>query len=133
MIGYRRANRRFVLLVLVLTAITLITLDSRRDESGALGAVGRAAHTLVSPIERAVTAVTNPIADWFDGVTDGKALKKENRELRSRLDEQQQRQHDAVTALEENETLRRLLELPVLSDVPRSTAKVVNRSPGNFE
>ena len=43
MIGYRRANRRYVLLLLVLTAITLITLDSRREQPGALGAVGRAA------------------------------------------------------------------------------------------
>jgi rod shape-determining protein MreC len=133
MIGYRRANRRFVLLVLVLTAVTLITLDSRRDDSGALGAVGRAAHTLVSPVERAVSAVTDPISDWFDGVTDGTSLKKENRDLRAEVERLQNQQRDAKTALEQNETLQRLLDLPVLADVPRVTAKVVNRSPSNFE
>jgi rod shape-determining protein MreC len=133
MVGYRRANRRYVLVLLVLTAITLITLDTRRDEPGVLGAVGRAAHAIVSPIERAVNAVASPVADWFDGVTEGSALKRENRELRTDLERMQNRDRDARTALEENETLRRLLDLPVLSDVQTVTAKVVNRSPSNFE
>jgi rod shape-determining protein MreC len=133
MIGSRRANRRYVLLVLVLTAITLITLDSRRDQPGALGVVGRAAHTLVSPIERAVDAVVSPIADWFDGVTEGGSLKRENSQLRRRVDELEARERDAASAIEQNETFERLLDLPVLSDVPRVTARVVNRSPGNFE
>ena len=133
MIGYRRANRRYVLLVLVLTAITLITLDSRRDEPGALGAVGRAAHALVSPIESAVDTVVSPVADWFDGITEGSSIKEENRELRARLQELEDEQRQAAAALAQNETLRQLAELPILSEVPRVTARVVNRSQGNFE
>jgi rod shape-determining protein MreC len=133
MIGYRRANRRYVLLLLVLTAITLITLDSRRDQPGALGAVGRAAHTLVSPIERGVNAVASPVSDWFDGVTNGGSLKRDNRRLTAEVERLQQQQRDAKTAIEQNETLQSLLDLPVLSDVPRVTARVVNRSQGNFE
>jgi rod shape-determining protein MreC len=133
MIGYRRANRRYVLLLLVLTAITLITLDSRREQPGALGAVGRAAHTLVSPIERAVNAVASPVADWFDGVTEGSSLKRDNARLRERVDELEAQERAARAAIAQNETFERLLNLPVLSDVPRVTARVVNRSPGNFE
>jgi rod shape-determining protein MreC len=87
----------------------------------------------VSPVERAVSAVTDPISDWFDGVTDGTSLKKENRDLRAEVERLQNQQRDAKTALEQNETLQRLLDLPVLADVPRVTAKVVNRSPSNFE
>jgi rod shape-determining protein MreC len=133
MLGTRRTNRRYVLLLLVLTAITLITLDSRREEPGALGAVGRAAHTVVSPIEAAVDAVASPIADWFDGITDGASLKSENRRLNKRLGEYEDRLRRANAALDENEELHRLLGLPVLADVPRTSARVVNRSPGNFE
>ena len=133
MIGYRRANRRYILLVLVLTAITLITLDSRRDDSGALGAVGRAAHAIVSPIDRAVNAVTTPIGDWFDGITDGKSLKEENRDLRAQLGALEDDQRRAEAALTQNETFRRLLELPVLADIPRVNARIVNRSIGNFD
>ncbi len=133
MIGYRRANRRYILLVLVLTAITLITLDSRRDDAGALGTVGRGAHTLVSPIDRAVNAVVSPVSDWFSGVTDGKSLKSENRELRARVGELENRRRTADAALAQNDQLRKLLGLPILSDIPRVTARIINRSPGNFE
>jgi rod shape-determining protein MreC len=133
MIGTRRTNRRYVLLLLVLTAITLITLDSRREEPGALGTVGRAAHTIVSPIESAVDSVVSPIADWFDGVTDGASLKSENRRLNRRLGEYEDRLRRANAALDENEELHRLLGLPILADIPRTSARVINRSPGNFE
>src|SRR6185503_20446047 len=128
MIGYRRANRRYVLLLLVLTAITLITLDSRREQPGALGAVGRAAHALVSPIERAVNAVASPVSDWFSGVTDGGSLKRDNRRLTTEVQRLQNQERDAKTAIEQNETLQALLDLPVLKEVPRVTARVVNRS-----
>ena len=41
------SRRRYVLLIIVLTAVTLITLDTRNGRSGPLGALGRAAHTIV--------------------------------------------------------------------------------------
>jgi rod shape-determining protein MreC len=133
MIGHRRANRRYVLLVIVLAAVTLITLDSRRQDSGAPGVVGRAAHALVSPIDRAVNAAISPVSDWFSGVTDGRSLKTENRDLRARVGELEDKQRRADAALEQNKIYEKLLALPILDDVPRVTARIVNRSPGNFE
>ena len=114
MIGYRRASRRYVLLLLVLTAITLITLDSRREQPGALGAVGRAAHTFVSPDRTgASNAVASPVGDWFDGVTNGGSLKRDNRRLlpTSNGCEQQQRR---CRRRRSNRTrrCRQLLDLP---------------------
>jgi rod shape-determining protein MreC len=133
MISHRRANRRYVLVLLVLTAVTLITLDNRRDDSGASGVVGRGAHALVSPIERAVDAVASPISDWFDGIKDGRSLKAENRDLRERLGDLEDERRRAKAALEQNKTYEKLLGLPILDDVPRVTARVVNRTPSNFE
>ena len=134
MASYRRANRRrYVLGVLVLTAITLITVDSRRDDEGALGTVGRAAHRVVSPVDRAVGAIVEPIGDWFAGVTDGGSLKRENERLRAELGELEDEQRQARTAIRQNEEFRKLLALPILSEVPRVTARVVNGAPGNFE
>ena len=131
---HRRASRRrYLLLLLVLTSVTLITLDSRRDEGGALGAVGRGAHAIVAPFERAVDAVANPMGDWFDGVTDGRSLKRENERLRERVAELEDLQRRSEAALRDNEALRRILGLPILEDVPTVTARVINRSPGNFE
>jgi rod shape-determining protein MreC len=131
---YRRASRRrYVLLLIVLTAVTLITLDSRRDDGGTLGPVGRVAHTIVSPVEKAVDAVAEPIGDWFDGVTEGQSLRRENERLRRRMDEMEDEQRQARAALEENKTFREILDLDILDEVPRVTARVVNRSTGNFE
>jgi rod shape-determining protein MreC len=132
--GYRRASRRrYVLALLVLTAVTLITLDRRSDDDGALGSLGRVAHTVVGPVERGVAVVFDPVDDWFAGLTDGTSIKRENERLRRELSELEDERRRAVAALAENEVLRRELELPVLDDVERVTARVVNRSPGNFE
>jgi len=131
---HRRASRRrYVLLVLVLTSVTLITLDSRRDDSGPLGAVGRAAHTVVSPVEKAVDKVADPVGDWFDGLTDRGSLTQENERLRRELEELQDEVRRAEEALRQNRILRELARLPILDDVPTETARVVNRSTGNFE
>ena len=131
---HRRASRRrYVLLLVVLTGLTLITLDRRGGDDGALGVVGRGAHRVVSPVERAVAAVVDPVSDWFEGVTDGGSLKRDNDELRRRVDELEDERRRATEALRENELLTQLLGLPLLDDVERVSARVVNRSPGNFE
>ena len=73
----RGANRRrFVLALVLLTAVTLITLDTRNGRSGPLGAVGRLAHTIVSPIQGAVSSVTRPVGDWWSGMVDSGSIKK---------------------------------------------------------
>jgi rod shape-determining protein MreC len=127
------SRRRYVLLLIILTAVTLITLDARGGRSGPLGAVGRAAHSVVSPVERGVAAVVRPIGDWWDGVIDAGDLKRRNRELERRVAELEGRQNAADHAISENEMFAKLLQLPVLGEVPKVAARVVNRDPGNFE
>ena len=112
-----------MLLVLVLTSITLITLDSRRDDTGALGVVGRAAHRAVSPVAQAVSAVVDPIGDWFEGVPEGGSLKNEHERLRRELGELEDEQRRASTALRQNAEFRRLLDLPIL-DLPTETGDI---------
>jgi rod shape-determining protein MreC len=132
----RGANRRrFVLAVVLLTSVTLITLDTRNGRSGPLGAVGRAAHTIVSPIEGAVSSVTRPIGDWWSGLVDSGSIKKENRRLRERVLELDGEQRRAADALQRNRELNRLLHLQqsFLDTAKPIAARVVNRDPGNFE
>ena len=132
----RSANRRrFVLALIVLTSITLITLDSRSGRSGPLGAAGRAAHTIVSPIGGAVSAVAQPISDWWSGVTDSRDLKKENRKLRREIAELRGRQLDAARARQEDALLKRVLSLAqgIGTNGKPVAARVIDRAPGNFE
>jgi rod shape-determining protein MreC len=132
---YRRTTRRrYVLLLVVLTAVTLITLDRRNEESGVLGALGRAAHSVVAPVERAVDAVARPVGNWFDGVFSAGSLERENRELRERIDELEGQVRGAESAREENEELHRQLDLPIDdAAAERVSARVINSSYGNFE
>lgn len=127
------SRRRYVLLLLVLTAVTLITLDSRAGRTGPLGSVGRAAHTVVAPIERGVNAVAQPVSDWWDGVTNAGHLKRENATLRRQNDQLRGQQNAAAQAINEDKLLKGLLHLPILNNVPRVAARVINRDPGNFE
>src|SRR3954447_14285799 len=130
----RRTNRRrYVLLLIVLTAVTLITLDSRGGRSGPLGALGRDAHTIVSPIQGAVEQVTTPVSDWWHGVTDAGDLKQQNRKLRERLAEAEGEQRSAQRAIDENEDLKALLGLNSILNVKRANARIIARDTGNFD
>lgn len=132
-VNRRASRRRYVLLVLVLTATTLITLDNRSDDDGPLGVVGRAAHAIVSPVEKATDGVAEPVGDWFAGITDRGSLKDDNEKLRRRVDELEDERRRAREALRQNKILKQLAELPILDDVDDVWARVVNVAAGNFE
>jgi rod shape-determining protein MreC len=126
-------RRRFVLALVVLTSLTLITLDTRGGRSGPLGSVGRIAHTIVSPVERATSAVARPIGDWWSGVFDSGSLERRNRALQARIAELEGERHAAEVALAQNADLKRLLGLGFLSGARPVAARIVDRDPGNFE
>jgi len=131
---YRRTSRRrYVLILVVLTCVTLITLDRRNGDEGALGAVGRAAHTVVSPVERSVDAVARPVGNWFDGVFSAGSLNAENKRLRDRIAQLEGEVREGKSAVLDNQEVKRAIDLPVIADVERVIARVVNTSPGNFE
>ena len=134
MIGYRRANRRYVLLA---ARPHGDHADHARQPARAAGCARRrrrAPRTRWSrPSNARSNAVASPVADWFDGVTNGGSLKRENRApARRSRPAASTAAATPKTALEQNETLPALLDLPVLADVPRVTARVVNRSPGEL-
>jgi rod shape-determining protein MreC len=122
-----------VLLLVVLTSVTLITLDRRSDDDGPLGAVGRGAHTVVGPVGEAVGSVADPVGDWISGVTSARSLRRENDELRERVEELEGELRAGQSALEENQQLKELLQLPLTSELATIAARVVASSPGNFE
>jgi rod shape-determining protein MreC len=132
--GPRRASRRrYVLLLIVLTAVTLITFDTRSGRKGPLGVLGRGAHTVVSPIEGAVSSVARPIGEWWSGLTDSGHLKSDNRKLRNEIAKLKGEQLDAEQAILDNQRLHQILDLPLLSSVDREVGRIVGRDPGNFD
>lgn len=115
----------------MVTAVALITLDVRG--SGPISAVRGGAHDVVDPIAGVSGAAFSPVGDWIDGVTSAASLKDENARLRHRLDAARGRQAAARAAVQENEELKKLLDLPFVDGTNAIAAPVVDGAPSNFE
>ena len=134
MVAARRASRRrYVLLIVVLTALTLITLDTRHGRTGVVGALGRAAHTVVGPVERGVDSVTSPISDWWHGLVGASHLRGENQRLKEQISQLQGKEHNADIAIAEDGELKNILGLLNILRVKSVTGTVVNSDLGNFD
>lgn len=129
----RKHRRRTILILLLLTAITLITLDLRGEGGGLIGTTRDGARDVLAPVQDAVADVTRPIGNWFDGIFEGAELKDENADLERELSEVRGDLTRAEAVLRENESLRALLNLEFVGDIPTVSAEVVQMSTGNFE
>jgi rod shape-determining protein MreC len=118
-------RRRSVLLMIVLTSITLVTLDSRSDDSGPIGAVGRVAHQVVNPVAVASDKVMSPVQDWFGGVVNAGSLGDENEELRREIARLRSLEASNKALLSENEALKGLVGYPYLDSIDSATGRIV--------
>jgi rod shape-determining protein MreC len=129
----RGGRRRYVLVLLVLTAVTLITLDQREGDSGPLGDAGRFAHRVVSPVSNLASDTLDPVSDWFDGVLHAGSLKRDNNRLKRAIAKARIEAARGKAAIEENRLLDALSGQVFLDDIPSVVGRVVASSPGNFE
>jgi len=129
----RGGRRRYVLVLLVLTSVTLITLDQRDGGSGPVGAAGRFAHRVVSPVSDLASSALNPVGDWFNGVMHDGSLKRENARLKRELAQERVAAARGTSALQQNKLYAELNHEPWLDDIPSVVSRIVAASPGNFE
>ena len=131
---YRRpARQRFVLLIVTLLSVTIITLDQRGQASGVLDRVRDGAADVLAPAQSAVSALVDPVADFFGGIADYDDIKEENARLRRQLEEQRGLADRAANVEREHKELLDLEGLAFVGDIPAVTARVVSNSPSNFE
>jgi rod shape-determining protein MreC len=85
-------SNRLLLVVFVSLALATITLDYKQGSSGPLAGLGRAGVQIMGPLQRTVTKVTTPIADFFIGLAhlpslqaDKDRLEKEVASLRAQV------------------------------------------------
>ncbi|MEZ5170275.1 MAG: rod shape-determining protein MreC [Acidimicrobiia bacterium] len=126
-------SRRYLLALVVLSAVTLITLDQRGQGSGVFDSARRLALDLASPVQSAVDDVASPVSDWAEGVFDSGDITRERDQLRAEVEELEALLARAEGALNENQELRRQLELPFAGDLDGVTAEVIARAPNSFE
>jgi len=80
-----------------------------------------------------MSAVVSPVSDFVDGVTNASDLKSENRKLRQKVTEVKTENKTLEAAANENQRLRKLLELVEEINVDSVTARIITGSPSNFE
>lgn len=125
------AGRRRTILVLLLTSVLLITLDLRGN--AVFNAARTAFNYALRPFEIAGEVVTRPVERAWDGITRVDDLQRENDLLQQQLDRQRSDQVAAQAALQENQELKRLLEISSISSYERKTCSIIGASPSNFD
>ncbi len=131
---YRRSNRtRSVLLVLVLLAITVVTLDARAGGNHALSSFRNAVRDGFAPVQRATHSALQPVGNFFTGALQYGSLKSENERLRQQL--AAAAAANIQTAAEQRQAQQVLANehLPFVEAIPTVAARVIDRSPSNFE
>jgi rod shape-determining protein MreC len=128
----RRTGRsRFTLLLLLLTSITVLTLDFRG--AGFIADLRGAASTAFSPIRDAADKVFAPIGNTWNGITEFDDLERENDRLRDRIADLEGDAAENQEASRQLAELAQLNGLPITSQLPNVTARVVSGPLSNFD
>lgn len=128
----RRFGRsRFTLVLLVLASLTVLTLDYR--DTGPVRGARSALGTVLSPFRTVGEWVASPFQNGWEGITGHDDLEDENAALRRRLDQRQGDEIETEALARENEELRRLNDLPVTADIPRTTAEITSGPLTSFD
>jgi rod shape-determining protein MreC len=75
--------------VLVAASLLTITVDYREQDRGPLAAAGRAALSVIAPMQEAVSKVTHPVGNFFSTLVRLPAIRAENERLRQEVAEWQ--------------------------------------------
>ena len=115
-------------ITLVVLGILLMTFHVRLEGGGVVNVLRTGAQAIISPLQRGVSYVVNPIADSIEGLGDISGLREENVALRAALEETRAEVialEDQLARLELLEALYGLDELDY--DLGRTVANVIGR------
>jgi rod shape-determining protein MreC len=129
----RSRSTRLLVVSLVMASLITITIDFRGGQNGPLELAGRAALTVIGPLQDAVSRVFRPVASFFSGLARVGSLEGENRRLEAEIERLEQLAGSQVSTERELTRLKRLLELNERLGVTGVAATVIGESPSNFE
>jgi rod shape-determining protein MreC len=104
----RARSTRLLVVALVSASLVTITVDYREGDGGPLSAAGDAALALISPLQEAVSKVTDPIGNFFSTLVRLPSIRREYEEAKQQIAEYRRQ------ANEERADQTRLAELEAL-------------------
>jgi rod shape-determining protein MreC len=129
---YRPRSARVLLAIFVSLSVAIISLDYREGTTGPMAGLGRAAKTAMAPLQNAVTSVTRPIGNFFQGVVHLPSLAQKNDELQRELDAARAQIQRGAFDQQQLATLQGLLGLQQSLNPPSVAARVIANGVSNF-
>lgn len=122
-----------LLTVILLIAAVCLGLAAYTGAAGQDSPVSAAVGTVLSPLQKGVSVVTNKVGHLVDHFQNYDEMEAENKQLREKVAELEQQVRDAQVALDENERLRVLTGLVEANPTFHyDMAEVIARSPGQW-
>ncbi len=128
----RSARPRYTLLLLILASATVLTLNYRGHAQGIISGAKSGARDVLAPVQSALGAVLRPVGNFFEGALHYGSLQQENARLEAQNQALRSQAQGAQAAERENQSLRKVLNLPYLSGMATVAAEVISTSPSNF-
>jgi rod shape-determining protein MreC len=131
----RARSTRLLVVTLVSISLVTITVDYRQGDDGPLSALGEAALTAISPLQEAVSSVTDPIGNFFSTLFRLPSIRRENEALRGQLAALEQEVATTRADLDRLAELEALLGLTesIGPKVETTAAQVIANGVSNFE
>ncbi len=131
----RARSTRLLVVTLVSASLITITVDYRQGDSGPLAVLGDAALTIISPLQEAVSKVTDPIGNFFSTLVRLPAIRDEKEELEELVASLQQEVSTTQGDLNRLAALEALLGLQssLGPKVESTGAQVIANGVSNFE
>ena len=131
----RARSARLLVVALVSLSLVTITVDYREGEDGPLAGLGRVAITLISPLQEAVSKLTDPIGNFFSTLIRLPAIRAETERLRDRVAELESQLGTTVTNEQRLHELEELLAVQesLGPNVETLAAQIIASGVSNFE
>ncbi len=132
-VGARARSTRLLVVALVSASLATITVDYRQGEGGALAGLGRAALTVMAPLQSAVSGVTRPVGRFLSTLAHLPSIRAENERLKDELAQAAARLATQASLEARVAELTELLDLRRSLEAPTLAALVIGNGVSNFE
>ena len=130
----KRLLTKYGVIVLSLAVVIAVILSVMAYFSTSAAPLPNVAGIIVSPFRSAGAAITETVSGWVDYFTEFDALKEENEQLKLEIAEMETAIRQAEKDSEENERLRKLLDLrEQRRDLHFESARIVESDSSNWE
>ena len=117
---------------LIAASLAIITVDYRAGDEGPLADAGRAVQGAISPLQRAVASVVNPVTDFFSNLAELPSLASRNDALEAELEDLKTAQQLNGELQQQVQSLERILGLQTIMS-RTVAARVIASGVSNFE